>query len=80
MQRAVFHRHPKSIAKLQAIVFAILVIASVGIGLAGALIMQTIPHDHIGFYLGMGLAAVGFVSFFWSLVGLVINLVEYQGA
>ena len=80
MQRAVFHRHPKSIAKLQAIVFAILVIASVGIGLAGALIMQTIPHDQIGFYLGMGLAAAGFVSFFWSLVGLVINLVEYKGS
>jgi len=33
MQRAVFHRHPKTIAKLQAIVFSILVIASVSVGL-----------------------------------------------
>jgi len=78
--RATFHRQSKSIAKLQAIAFAILILASVCVGMGGAAIMQTIPHDQIGFFIGMGLASVGFVSFFWSLVGLIINIVEYKGA
>ena len=78
--RATFHRNPKSIAKLQAIAFAILILATVCVGMGGAFITQTIPHDQIGFFIGMGLASVGFVSFFWSLVGLIINIVEYKGA
>jgi len=75
-----FINHPKRVAQYKAITFTVLLACSIGIGLAGSFIMATIHHADIGFWLGLGIVFVAIFTFFWSMLGLVFSVIQYNNA
>ena len=75
-----FKLNPKRYAQRMMFVFGTLFICAIGITAGGGLIMESIPHQQLGFWLGLGMAFVGLFTIFWSWLGFAFAAIDYRNA
>lgn len=75
-----YRAHPKTIAKRFMVIFSVLFVCGAGVGLGGLVIMSEFDGQTVQFWIGLGMGFVSVFTIFWTVLGFVINAMQYQSA
>tara|TARA_B100000242_G_scaffold293067_1_gene270061 strand:- start:1126 stop:1371 length:246 start_codon:yes stop_codon:yes gene_type:complete len=78
--RRYFRRHPKTIARFLIIIFSILLVCGVGIGIGGGFITTLYSGESLQFWIGILMVMVSIFVVFWTVLGLIFNVVDYNNS